>query len=129
MKNSTETVWNGTRDLPVCSAVPQPTALPPRNTIIVYSVLDSTGGGWRGGVRTAADFLEFTAEDNSVLVPTWRTAITLEHTRPSCRILTTLIFCHSQRVQGTVHIYNSREQQMESFSFVGRLQPNALSGR
>jgi hypothetical protein len=34
------------------------------------------GGG--GGVKTAADFLEFTADDDSVLVPTRRTAITLE---------------------------------------------------
>ena len=29
MKNSNETIGNGTRDLPTCSAVPQPTA-PPR---------------------------------------------------------------------------------------------------
>jgi len=29
MKNSDDTIGNGTRDLPVCSAVPQPTA-PPR---------------------------------------------------------------------------------------------------
>jgi hypothetical protein len=29
MKKSTDTIGNGTRDLPVCSAVPQPTA-PPR---------------------------------------------------------------------------------------------------
>ena len=28
MKNSNETVWNRTRDLPTCSAVPQPTAPP-----------------------------------------------------------------------------------------------------
>ena len=28
MKNSSDTIGNGTRDLPTCSAVPQPTALP-----------------------------------------------------------------------------------------------------
>ena len=27
MKNSNDTIWNRTRDLPTCSAVPQPTAL------------------------------------------------------------------------------------------------------
>ena len=31
MKNSNDTIGNGTRDLPDCRAVPQPTA-PPRNT-------------------------------------------------------------------------------------------------
>ena len=30
MKNSNDTIWNRTRDLPACSAVPQPTA-PPRS--------------------------------------------------------------------------------------------------
>ena len=29
MKNSSDTIWNGTRDFPACNAVPQPTA-PPR---------------------------------------------------------------------------------------------------
>jgi len=58
---------------------------------------------------------------NSVLVSTRRTAITLEYTRPSCRILTTLIFCHSQHVQGTVKIHISRQQQLESFNFAARL--------
>jgi len=28
MKNSNDTIWNRTRDLPACSAVPQPTAYP-----------------------------------------------------------------------------------------------------
>jgi len=28
MKNSIDTIWNHTRDLPVCSAVPQRTAPP-----------------------------------------------------------------------------------------------------
>jgi hypothetical protein len=28
MKKSNDTIGNGTRDLPACSAVPQPTALP-----------------------------------------------------------------------------------------------------
>jgi hypothetical protein len=37
MKNSNDTIGNRTRDLPVCSAVPQPTAPPraPKNTAIV----------------------------------------------------------------------------------------------
>ena len=38
MKNSYDTIGNRTRDLPVCSAVPQPTA-PPRTPItILYSL-------------------------------------------------------------------------------------------
>jgi hypothetical protein len=36
MKNSNDTIGNRTRDLPACSAVPQPTA-PPRSAICVYS--------------------------------------------------------------------------------------------
>ena len=35
MKNSNDTIGNRTRDLPACSAVPQPTALP-RAPIIRY---------------------------------------------------------------------------------------------
>ena len=34
MKNSKDTIWNRTRDLPTCSAVPQPTA-PPRTPYLV----------------------------------------------------------------------------------------------
>jgi len=38
MKNSNDTIGNGTRDLPVCRAVPQPTA-PPRNyNVIQYTI-------------------------------------------------------------------------------------------
>ena len=36
MKNSSDTIGNPTRDLPTCSAVPQPTA-PPRARIIGYA--------------------------------------------------------------------------------------------
>jgi hypothetical protein len=38
MKNSTDTIGNRTRDLPACSAVPQPTA-PPRVPILVLDTL------------------------------------------------------------------------------------------
>jgi hypothetical protein len=34
MKNSNETIWNRTRDLPACSAEPQTTA-PPRAPLLV----------------------------------------------------------------------------------------------
>ena len=37
MKNSNYTIRNGTRDLPACSAVPQPTA-PPRAPIIIIFI-------------------------------------------------------------------------------------------
>jgi hypothetical protein len=39
MKKSSDTIGNGTRDLPVCVAVPQPTAPPPvldRNMTKIY---------------------------------------------------------------------------------------------
>ena len=36
MKNSSDTIWNRTRDLPICSAVPQPTALMRAPSILVY---------------------------------------------------------------------------------------------
>jgi hypothetical protein len=39
VKNSNDTLWNRTRNLPVCSAVPQPTA-PPRS--LVLSVFNIT---------------------------------------------------------------------------------------
>ena len=35
MKNSSDTIWNRTRDLPICSAVPQPTA-PPRTPVDLH---------------------------------------------------------------------------------------------
>jgi hypothetical protein len=35
MKNSSDNIGNGTRDLPACSAVPQPTA-PPRIPVSLY---------------------------------------------------------------------------------------------
>ena len=35
MKNSSDTIGNRTRDLPTCSAVPQPTA-PPRTPLYIY---------------------------------------------------------------------------------------------
>jgi transglutaminase/protease-like cytokinesis protein 3 len=38
MKNSSDTIGNRTRDLPACSAVPQPTATP-RAPIIYYIIL------------------------------------------------------------------------------------------
>ena len=36
MKNSSDTIGNRTRDLPACSAVPQPTG-PPRTRIVEYT--------------------------------------------------------------------------------------------
>ena len=36
IKNSNDTIWNRNRDLPVCSAVPQPTA-PPRAVVKMYT--------------------------------------------------------------------------------------------
>ena len=44
MKNSNDTIGNRTRDLPTCSAVPQPTALPrapPQRRIIFLNFLSS----------------------------------------------------------------------------------------
>ena len=41
MKNSNDTIGNRTRDLPACSAVPQPTALPRAS--------NGGGGGCGGG--------------------------------------------------------------------------------
>ena len=44
MKNSNDTIGNGTRDLPACSAVPQPTAQPRTptrpGTFIIKYILD-----------------------------------------------------------------------------------------
>ena len=39
MKNSNDTIGNRTRDLPACSAVPQPTAPPRAPFINVYGAL------------------------------------------------------------------------------------------
>ena len=44
MKNSNDTIWNRTRDLPACSAVPQPTALP-RAPIKMVPYKNQLGGG------------------------------------------------------------------------------------
>jgi hypothetical protein len=38
MKNSNDTIGNGTRDLPTCSAVPQPTAPPAKVGLNVYII-------------------------------------------------------------------------------------------
>ena len=38
MKNSNDTIGNRTRELPVCSAVPQPTALPRAPYAVRYSL-------------------------------------------------------------------------------------------
>jgi hypothetical protein len=38
IKNSNDTIGNRTRDLPACSAVPQPTA-PPRNFVMYIFIL------------------------------------------------------------------------------------------
>ena len=45
MKNSNDTIGNRTRDLPACSAVPQPTA-PPR--ALLYSVKAIPLQAWAG---------------------------------------------------------------------------------
>jgi len=42
MKNSNDTIGNRTRDLPACSAMPQPTA-PPRIPIMIYIALLNAG--------------------------------------------------------------------------------------
>jgi hypothetical protein len=42
MKNSSDTIANRTRDLPVCSAVPQPTA-PPRVPMYYVGILKAGG--------------------------------------------------------------------------------------
>ena len=39
MKNSNDTIGNQTRDLPTCSAVPQPTALPRAPVVCVDEVI------------------------------------------------------------------------------------------
>ena len=57
MKNCNDTIGNRTRDLPTCSAVPQPTALPRARTEISYFYLNmpriyignSWGKGWCSG--------------------------------------------------------------------------------
>ena len=43
MKNSNDTIGNGTRDLPACSAVPQPTAPPRAPLFIIYCSLFQKG--------------------------------------------------------------------------------------
>ena len=42
MKNSNDTIRNRTRDLPACSAVPQPTALPGAPIPLIFSVIITT---------------------------------------------------------------------------------------
>jgi len=42
MKNSNDTIGNRTRDLPTCSAVPQPTALPRELKYVGYVILRET---------------------------------------------------------------------------------------
>jgi len=46
MKNSNDTIGNRTRDLPICSAVPQPTALPRalRDLLHAANLLHGTDG-------------------------------------------------------------------------------------
>ena len=51
MKNSNDTIWNRTSDLPTCSTVPQPTALQ-RDLIIKVNVKQSiTGVEWPRGFQ------------------------------------------------------------------------------
>jgi len=51
MKNSNDTIRNRTRNLPACSAVPQPTAPPctPNNSDIKKLIAEQENGGWGGG--------------------------------------------------------------------------------
>jgi hypothetical protein len=53
IKNSIEIVGNRTRDLPACSAVPQPTA-PPRNSINLFKAY------WLRDAATGLTFKNFT---------------------------------------------------------------------
>jgi hypothetical protein len=64
MKNSNDTIGNRTRDLPACSAVPQPTACPPLRPPPWTCMLDKYVGkyslNWIGsgrGAATACDIL------------------------------------------------------------------------
>ena len=45
MKNSNDIIWNRTRDLPTCSAVPQPTA-PPRVPSVTLQPFKKNKNNW-----------------------------------------------------------------------------------
>jgi len=44
MKNSNDTIGNRTRDLPACSAVPQPTALPRAPNVRTWGTQNENSG-------------------------------------------------------------------------------------
>ena len=52
MKNSNDTFGNRTRDLPTCSAVPQPTALPRTPTEMSTMNISSGAGVWAENLTT-----------------------------------------------------------------------------
>ena len=56
MKNSNDTIGNRTRDLPVCSAVPQPTA-PPRAPYTYLTCLHILS--WTSGVQSGSSYIMF----------------------------------------------------------------------
>jgi len=45
-KNSIDTIGNRTRDLPACSAVPQPTAPPRAHAVVLISAKRQAGKFW-----------------------------------------------------------------------------------
>jgi hypothetical protein len=63
MKNSNDTIGSRTRDLPVCGAVPQPTA-PPRTPVIIIIIIiivknhESTQRNMNSIIKSAAKFIE-----------------------------------------------------------------------
>jgi len=61
MKNSSDTIWNRTRDLPVCSAVLQQTA-PPRISETLMTHVVKTVSDRRIGLGTALEWKDVIVE-------------------------------------------------------------------
>jgi hypothetical protein len=67
MENSNDTIGNRTRDLPTCTAVPQPNALPRAPHAIV--ITDSSRKQHTPPYRSAHCSLQFITDGTSILTP------------------------------------------------------------
>ena len=65
MKNFSDTVGNRTRDLPACSAVPQPTAPPPRAPTTTTTANNNNNNN--NNNKRLSSVLEFSFENSFVL--------------------------------------------------------------
>ena len=68
MKNSNDTIGNGTRDLPVCSAVPQPTA-PARKHECTFVKKSSHNNATRFGLATIVRHVFTKTSTRSKIIP------------------------------------------------------------